>query len=33
VALFPEAGKGLKTVVLLQSKRAAPGVIAAVRER
>jgi hypothetical protein len=30
---LPAAPKGLKTVVLLQSRRGAPGVIAAVRER
>lgn len=30
---LPEPARGLKTVVLLQSKRASPGVIAAARER
>jgi hypothetical protein len=30
---LPEPGKGLKTVVLLQSKRASPGVIAVAREK
>jgi hypothetical protein len=30
---LPEAAKGLKTVVLLQSRRATPGIIAVARER